>query len=129
MPKRKPVPLHQAQNFGQRLAALRTRAGFTQRELAAQLGISQRVVAYYEKQTAYAPTQLLEPLSEVLGVSADEMLGLQRPKAERASSNQRLWRRFRQVELLPPRERKELFSVIDAFIDRHRLAQARDRAA
>lgn len=35
-------------DFGERLAALRKAAGFTQVELAAELGISQRMVAYYE---------------------------------------------------------------------------------
>lgn len=34
-------------SFGQRLASLRMAAGFTQIELAAELGVSQRMVAYY----------------------------------------------------------------------------------
>jgi transcriptional regulator with XRE-family HTH domain len=36
-------------NFGERLAALREAAGFTQVEVAAELGISQRIVAFIER--------------------------------------------------------------------------------
>jgi transcriptional regulator with XRE-family HTH domain len=35
--------------FGERLATLRKAAGFTQTELANELGISQRMVAYCEQ--------------------------------------------------------------------------------
>ncbi|MBK6515468.1 MAG: helix-turn-helix transcriptional regulator [Polyangiaceae bacterium] len=43
--KRKPVT-PQGQPFGERLAELRRRVGLSQRALAAELGISQRMVAY-----------------------------------------------------------------------------------
>lgn len=39
-------------SFGERLTALRKAAGFTQVELAAELGAFQRMVAYYERPTA-----------------------------------------------------------------------------
>jgi transcriptional regulator with XRE-family HTH domain len=66
----------QGPSFGERLSELRRRVGLSQRGLAAELGISQRMVAYYEGQSDYQPAHLLAPLSELLGVSADELLGI-----------------------------------------------------
>ena len=120
--KRKPVT-PQGQPFGERLAELRRRVGLSQRALAAELDISQRMVAYYEGQSDYPPAHLLAPLTEVLGVSADELLGIKPIKAPRGPTNQRLWRRFQQIEKLPLAERRQLLGVVDAFLDRNRLLQ------
>ncbi|MBK8939512.1 MAG: helix-turn-helix transcriptional regulator [Polyangiaceae bacterium] len=98
--KRKPVT-PQGQPFGERLAELRRRVGLSQRALAAELGISQRMVAYYESQSDYPPAHLLAPLTEVLGLSADELLGIKPLKTPRGPTNQRLWHRFQQIEKLP----------------------------
>jgi transcriptional regulator with XRE-family HTH domain len=125
--KKPPAPLN-AEPFGERLARLRREAGYSQRQLAAQLGISQRMVAYYEKQTDRPPADLLPLLSEVLGLSTDQLLGVRAAKPEKRSSNQRLWRRFKLIEKLPAAERRHLLGVIDAVLDRHRLA-SRDNAA
>lgn len=125
--KKPPAPLN-AEPFGERLARLRREAGYSQRQLAAQLDISQRMVAYYEKQTDRPPADLLPLLSEVLGLSTDQLLGVRAAKPEKRSSNQRLWRRFKLIEKLPPAERRHLLGVIDAVLERHRLA-SRDNAA
>jgi transcriptional regulator with XRE-family HTH domain len=111
----------QGQPFGERLAELRRRVGLSQRALAAELDISQRMVAYYEGQSDYPPAHLLAPLTEVLGVSADELLGIKPIKVPRGPTNQRLWRRFQQIEKLPLAERRQLLGVVDAFLDRNRL--------
>ena len=116
----KTKPSAQQETFGKRMAKLRKDAGFTQRALAAELGISQRMIAYYEGQTEYPPAHLIPALSEVLGASADELLGIVPLKARRPT-NQRLWRRFRQIEKLPAQQRKQLLAVIDTFLDRERL--------
>jgi transcriptional regulator with XRE-family HTH domain len=125
---RKKPPAPSAEPFGERLARLRREAGYSQRQLAAQLDISQRMVAYYEKQTDRPPADLLPLLSEVLGLATDQLLGVRVAKPEKRSSNQRLWRRFKLIEKLPPAERRHLLDVIDAVLERHRLA-SRDNAA
>ena len=108
--------------FGPRLARLRKATGYSQRELAAEMGISQRVVAYYEGETRYPPAHLLPRLAAVLGVSADELLGLKSTSSRRAPDS-RLWRRFKRVEALPPREKRQVVQLLDALLDRERLRQ------
>jgi len=120
VPRKKSVqPEH---SFGQRLAAMRQAAGLSQRQLAKQTGISQRMIAYYEGRAPLPPGHALTVFAEVLGVSVDELAGTKPLKsAASGRAHPRLWLRFRQIEKLPLRERKELFSVIDAYLERHRL--------
>jgi transcriptional regulator with XRE-family HTH domain len=115
-------------NFGKRLAGLRNEAGLSQRAFAKQANISQRMVAYYEGHASPPPGHVIGVLADVLGVSADTLLGLSKqPTPSPRRSHPRLWLRFRQIEKLPASERKQLFSVIDAYLERHKLA-ARDAA-
>ena len=71
----KRIQIHESSSFGERLAQLRKAAGFTQTELAQDLGISQRMVAYYESPTASPPANLLPRIAATLGVSIDELFG------------------------------------------------------
>jgi transcriptional regulator with XRE-family HTH domain len=125
MPKKKHKTVSsQEESFGERLARLRKQAGFTQQELGEQLGISQRMVAYYEGQTDRAPDHLLATLADLLGVSTDVLLGVRTPAAASPKpNNQRLWRRFKEIEKLPVRERKQILALVDAMLERHRLLQ------
>jgi transcriptional regulator with XRE-family HTH domain len=91
-------------------------AGYSQRDLAAEIGISHRMIAYYEGETEYPPAHLLPQLAKVLGVSTDELLGLEKKKRNGKVRDTRLWRRFSQVEKLPPAERKPIIQVLDAFL-------------
>jgi len=116
MPKRAVRLKDRGERFGDRLARLRKAAGFSQRELAAELGISHRMVAYYEGETEHPPTHLLPALAKALGVSADQLLGVEQVKANGRVRDTRLWRRFSQMEKLPPAERKPIVQVIDAFL-------------
>lgn len=120
MPKQK---TQEAASFGQRLAALRKAAGYTQQELADEVGVSRRMIAYYEGQSEHPPTTLLPALAQALKLSTDELLGLEPPAAKRAGRprDNRLQRRLQQIESLPPEERRQLIQIVDAFIERGQL--------
>lgn len=108
---------------------MRSAAGYSQRDLAAEVGISQRMVAYYEKQTAHPPTTLLPAIARALKVSSDELLGLKRAPKEGKPGDGRLWRRFKQMENLSPSVRRQVVQVIDAFLEREKLRKhSPDRA-
>ncbi len=115
MAKRKPVQ-SPGESFGERLARLRREAGYSQRDLGAETGISYRMIAYYEKETKYPPTHLLPILGKALGVSADALLGMERTVGPGRRRDNRLWRRFSQVEKLPPGERKRIVQLIDDLV-------------
>jgi len=60
--------------FGKRLVAFRKTARLTQDTLARKVGVSRRVIAYYEGETEHPPTTILPRLAQALGVSLDELL-------------------------------------------------------
>ncbi len=124
VPKRKMQLIGKSESFGERLARLRQEAGLSQRDLAAEVGISQRMVAYYEKQTAHPPTHLLAILAKALGVSSDQLLGIKEVKSNGRTRDNRLWRRFSQVEQLPQSQRKQIVQILDAFLEREKLKKA-----
>jgi transcriptional regulator with XRE-family HTH domain len=117
------------ERFGMRLARMRQAAGYSQRELARELRISQRMLAYYESQSAHPPAHLLPLLAQVLGVTTDQLLGIDAVKAQGRTSTRdtRLWRRFAQIEKLSPAERKPIIQVLDAFLAKAKLTTDDER--
>lgn len=124
MPKKKVQLKEGEERFGKRLAELRQAAGYSQRELAAELGISYRMVAYYETDATRLPTNLLPQLAKVLGVTADQLLGVKEVKGNGKRHDNRLWRRVSQVEKLPLAKRKQIVQILDTFLESERLKKA-----
>lgn len=62
------------QKFGSFIAELRKEKGYTQRELAERLFISDKAVSKWETGQSMPDISLLRPLAEILGVTATELL-------------------------------------------------------
>jgi transcriptional regulator with XRE-family HTH domain len=116
MPKIKDQ-LNANEPFGERMARLRNESGYSQRDLAKETGISQRMIAYYEKQAKYPPTHVLPTLAKTLGLSLDQLMGLEKVKKNGKAQDTRLWRRFSKVEKLPPVKRKQIVQILDTFLE------------
>jgi transcriptional regulator with XRE-family HTH domain len=118
-----------ALDFGPRLAALRKAAGFTQTAFAGEIGVSQRMMAYYESPAAHPPANLLATMARTLGVSVEALLGTETAKRRAKPADTRLQRRLQQLEKLPPDERRQILQVLDAFIERSQLKRRITEAA
>ena len=109
-------------SFGERLAGLRKAAGFTQIELAAELGVSQRMVACCESPAATPPANLLPQIAAAQGVSIDELFGVgAKRRLVKQDGDTRLRRRLLAIEKLGVAEKRQVLQVIDAFIERGQL--------
>ena len=120
MPKRI-MQLAPEEHFGARLARLRTQAGFSQRALAKELGVSQRMIAYYEKETTHPPTHLLPIFATALGVTTDQLLGIEPVDQGKRTRDNRLWRRFSEIEKMQAKEKRQILQFLDTFIENNRL--------
>jgi transcriptional regulator with XRE-family HTH domain len=107
--------------FGERLARLRRAAGYTQVELAEEVGVSQRNIAYYEGQTQHPPTAILPELARALRVTTDELLGVTPIREAAAPRNSRLQRRLSAIEKLDTKEKRQILAFLDTFIEREQL--------
>lgn len=70
------------QKFGAFVAALRKERGYTQKELAERLFISDKAVSKWETGVSIPDTELLVPLAELLHVSVTELLLCERVERE-----------------------------------------------
>jgi len=120
-PKSKQGACEAPGNFGARLAALRKQAGLSQTALAREIGISQRMMAYYEGPKALPPATRLPALARVLGVSVEALLGAETTQRTSNPVDTRMERRLQQIASLPTEERRQIMQLVDAFIERGQL--------
>lgn len=89
--------------------------GLTQARFGEAIGVSQRVVAYYETQNTQPPGALLVEIARVLHVSTDELLGAKPIKIKTSRKTARLMKRLQKVEKLPPSVQRAILKFIDAL--------------
>jgi transcriptional regulator with XRE-family HTH domain len=107
-------------DFGKRLARFRKASGLTQQQLGEKVGVSKRVIAYYEGETSYPPAHLTGPLAKALNVSTDELLGLKQAKETLSPDFASLWRRLKVVENFSDKEKKALLQYVDIIAEKHK---------
>jgi transcriptional regulator with XRE-family HTH domain len=120
MPKRKTAVID---SFGERLAQMRKAAGYTQVEFAAEIGITQRMVAYYEAPDAQPPAHLLPQIAQALGVGTDVLLGMCAPRPVKKVGASRLERRLIEIEKLDARAKRQITQMLDTFLESEKLKQ------
>lgn len=105
-----------AEGFGPRLARLRQSRGLTQEELGERVGLSNRMIAYYEREEAEPPGPQLPALAQALRVTTDELLGVKSLPEVPGPKTARLLKRLQQVEALPPADQRAVLKVVDALL-------------
>jgi len=120
MPRKKQLSPDRT-GFGVRLAQLRQERGLTQVQLARAAGATQRAISYYENEAGYPPADAIIRLADVLGVSADELLGARNGKTrtikkeKQDPQDKRLWKKFRQVAQLPEKDQRAVIRLINSL--------------
>ncbi|MEW6367555.1 MAG: helix-turn-helix transcriptional regulator [Acidobacteriota bacterium] len=111
--------------FGRRLADIRRSRAMTQAELGEAVGVSKRVIAYYEQADAQSRGALLIDLARALRVSTDQLLGLKAQKETPDPRAARLLKRLQRIEQLPSADIRVVLKMIDGLLDRHARANGR----
>lgn len=107
------------EGFGERLADIRQSRGLTQAELAAAVGVSRRVIAYYEHEDSQPPGAMLVDLAKALRVSTDQLLGLKAPKDKTSPRTARLLKRLQKLERLPSADLRVVLKMVDGLLERN----------
>ena len=115
------------ETFGHRLARLRKARGLSQTALGKQIGISKRMVVYYEVESDRPPAHLLAAVAKALAVSIDDLMGAGHLPSEPVEVDVRVWRRFQRLQALPPDDRKMVLKLLDSLLDRYGAADQDDR--
>jgi transcriptional regulator with XRE-family HTH domain len=108
------------ESIGARIARLRREKGLTQVELAKALEVSQPVVSDYENDVIKLSGETIVALTQILGASADEILGLEKPARAAGATirNRRIYRQLQSIDRLPKRDQEALARTIDAFLSK-----------
>lgn len=100
---------------GERIALARKRKGMTQKELAEIMGVTQQSIASWERSIPSIGSNVLIQLTTILGVSADELLGLS-DLTTKDSVNGRAWKVFASVSKLSRTEKQKVLDVVEGFL-------------
>lgn len=116
MPMGRPAKTKRAA-LGERIAAARLEAGLTQQQLADKLGVTQRVVTYWEREAVGLRADQLGQLAEALRVSADYFLGRTSDEKKRGSGPAGKARQaFAEVSALPRHHQEHIVKVVTALV-------------
>jgi hypothetical protein len=103
---------HEARGFGVviRIAAL-----------VEAVGIPQRTISFYEREAVAIPSTLVPALAKVLGVSMEELLGINdgTQRAKRGPKSQ-LERQLEAIATLPRHQQQKILAVVEAMIAHQR---------
>lgn len=102
--------------LGARLASLRKAAGLTQAEVADALGIPQTTVSFYEREASYLPSSILPPLAQLLGVSIEEILGMESESPRKRGPKSRLERQFEAIQEMPPGKQQFISKLLGEIL-------------
>ena len=103
--------------IGERIRKARVARGLTQAELGKRIGVSQRMVTYYEVRGVSPAPELIIKLARVLVVPIEELLGQKTPPKPPSDipESVHLWRRLKKLEQLQPNDRKTVLKMIDVL--------------
>ena len=97
------------------LRLLRQAAGLSQRDLAALLGQHHSNIGFWETSGKLPPAELLPSMAQALGVSLEELLGVNKKKVSPTPPGKaRL--AFEAVSKLPRRQQEKILDVVNALL-------------
>lgn len=103
--------------LGRRIARLRKERGYTQAELAATIGITQKLISDYELDKIRPYPEMVARFAVALHVTTDTLIGLQDSNTqEDGQPKLKLMRRLKKIEELPTAKQKVLLQNIDMFL-------------
>lgn len=102
--------------FGERLSEMRQNAGLTQTQLAEKIGVSQKVITYWERESVGLKADQLIAVADALKISVDSLLGRKtaKPKGGPIGKTRQI---FEQVSTLPRRQQDRIAGVVEALLD------------
>lgn len=124
MPKGRPSKRPRSQ-FGERLATARERLGLSQQQLADKLGVSQKVITYWERNEVALRSEQLTAIAAALDLSVEELLGQPKPKVRGSGPVGKARQVFEAVSKLPRKQQEKIFDILQPFLKEHLSANSR----
>ena len=112
-------PILKRTSLGERIATARQHAGLTQKELADRVKVTQRVIAYWEREAVSLRAEQIDALATALNVSADSLVGRKASKTRGSGPVGRAKRLFDAISQLPRHQQEKVISILEPFVREH----------
>lgn len=103
-------------DFGSIVVELRKQNKISQTDLATKLGIHKNVLGRYERNEVLPSIEIARKIADILDVSLDYLTG----KTD-VEMDKDIQKRILEVSKFDDEDRKNIFSVIDAFIAKRKI--------
>ena len=100
-------------NFGQNLKSIRKSLGYTQEALGEKVGVTARVIGYYESESKYPPSKIITALAEALNISLQDLLSAEPMKLDNRTVDAKFWPKW---EKLSSEEKKAVSKIVDTLL-------------
>lgn len=104
--------------IGARLAELRREAGLSQAQLARLLGMPQRTLSYYERESPDLPARLVAGISRVLGVPVAQLVKVDDGTRSKRGPKSKLERQLDSVRQLPRGQQQFVSKILDSVLQK-----------
>lgn len=101
--------------FGSKLYEVRKRKGFTQTQLGDKIGVSKRVIAFYEGDNEGPPPDVLKMLADALNVTVSYLVDESPIKRVGIDVKPTVRKYATKLQLLPLKQQQTAFRIIDAL--------------
>jgi len=108
--------------LGERLASAREQMGLSQVQLADKLGVTQKLITYWEHNDVALRVDQLTAIAKALNLSLDELLGQPTPKSRVNGPIGKARLVFESVSKLPKRQQTKILEVVEALVNQHAKA-------
>ena len=113
-----------ADGIGERIRRLRQERGWTQTDFAERIGTTKRSVIHYESHGKYPPAPVLAAMAGAFNMTMETLMSPEEPERRlkrdepdllNNPEERRLWKRFRQLQMLPERDQRAVLRMLDAM--------------
>ena len=105
-------------DFGARLFEMRQRKGFSQKQMADALGITQQSYALWERRPVALKPEQITQLVGILGCNVEDILGIPKRLLQRGGPVGKVRQMFEQVSKLPRARQRKILEVVEALVDK-----------
>ena len=105
-------------DFGQRVFEARQRLGYSQTEVAQQLGITESAFAAWERVPVALKPEQLRTLVDILNIPIEELISQKHGTKRSGGPTGKARRLFEQVSKLPRSQQQHVLTVVEAFVEK-----------
>jgi len=113
---RKQLSRAESENIGKRLATIRKKNGYTQKDLAKIMSLERASISNYEIGRIHLYDEIIIEFANALNVSTDEILGLKQDSENMDEIDFQLKRKLEGIKELPVEQKQSLMNTIEAYL-------------